>query len=160
MKCASFTRFCLCVVLSPLFGPWRPKAPALSYGSSMNSNMNSNRQSKVLFWNIRGINSQEKWDAIADKIKESACHVLCLQETKRETFDAFYIKKFCPRSLDKFAFSPSIGASGGLLTVWNSSLFDGTVVQANSYAITIKLICRFVNTCMHISNKYGPSNPA
>ena len=156
MKCASFTRFCLCVVLSPLFGPWRPKAPALSYGLPMNNN----RQSKVLFRNIRGINSQEKWDAIADKIKESACHVLCLQETKREAFDAFYIKKFCPRSLDKFAFSPSIGASRGLLIVWNSSLFDGTVVQANSYPITIKLICRFDNKCMHISNINGPSNLA
>jgi exonuclease III len=122
--------------------------------------MNNNRQTKILFWNIRGINSQEKWDAIGDKIKESACHMLCLQETKREAFDAFYIKKLCPITLDKFAFSSSIGASGGLLIVWNSSLFDGTVIQANSYAITIKLICRFDKKSMHITNVYDPSNPA
>jgi hypothetical protein len=81
-------------------------------------------------------------------------------ETKREAFDSYYIKKFYPRSLDKFAFSPSIGAFGGLLTVSNSSLFDGTIVQANSYAITIKLICRFDKKCMHITNVYGPSNLA
>ena len=89
---------------------------------------NNNGFSKILFWNVRGINSQEKWDAIKDKINESACQVLCLQETKRETFDSFYIKKFCPRNLDQFAYFPFVGASGGLLTMRNSSLFDGTIV--------------------------------
>jgi hypothetical protein len=57
-----------------------------------------------------------------------------------------------------FAFSPSIGASGGLLTAWNTSLFDGSVVQANSYAITMKLLCRLDNKCIHVTNIYGPSS--
>lgn len=118
---------------------------------------NNNRSNKILFWNIRGINSQEKWDAIRDKITESACQVVCIQETKRENFDNFYIRKFCPRTLDQFAFFPSVGASGGLLTVWNGSVFDGTVVQANSYTVTIKLVCRFDNKVMHVSNIYGPA---
>lgn len=122
--------------------------------------MDSNRNIKVLFCNIRGINSQAKWDAIRDKISESACQVVCLQETKRETFDSFYIKKFCPRTLDTFAFFPSSGASSGLLTIWNSSLFDATVTQANSYAITVKLHCRLSNKDFHISNIYSPSNPS
>jgi exonuclease III len=89
----------------------------------MDSNNNNNRSGKIVFWNVRGINSQDKWDAIRDRITKSACQVLCLQETKRESFDIFYIKKFCPRSLDQFAFFPSIGASGGLLIVWNCSIF-------------------------------------
>jgi len=54
--------------------------------------MNNNRYTKILFWNIRGINSQEKWDAIRDKINESACQDLCLQESKREHFDHFYLR--------------------------------------------------------------------
>jgi mRNA deadenylase 3'-5' endonuclease subunit Ccr4 len=60
----------------------------------MDSNSSNNRSNKVLFWNIRGINSQEKWDAIGEKINENDCHVLCLQETKRESFDNFYIRNF------------------------------------------------------------------
>jgi hypothetical protein len=67
--------------------------------------MDNNRHTKILFWNIRGINPQEKWDVIRDKITESACQILYLQEIKRENFDMFYIKKFCPRNLDRFAFS-------------------------------------------------------
>ena len=90
--------------------------------------VDNNKFKKILIWNIKGINSQEKWDAIRDKINEIACQIIYLQETKRESFDTFYIKIFCPRSFDKFVFSPSIGASGRFLTAWNSSIYDGIVV--------------------------------
>lgn len=120
--------------------------------------MDNNRHTKILFWNIKGINSQEKRDAIRDKITESACQVLCLQETKRENFDLFYIKKFYPRNLDRFAFFPSIRASGGLLTVWNSNYFDGTIIQANSYAITVKMLSKLDSRSFHVSNIYDPSH--
>jgi exonuclease III len=124
----------------------------------MDSNNNNNRSCKILFWNVRGINSQDKWDAIRDKITESAYQVLCLQETKRESFDIFYIKKFCPRSPDQFAFFPSIGASSGLLAVWNSSIFEGSVDQSKSYAITVKLCCRMDNKEFFVTNIYGPAS--
>jgi exonuclease III len=119
---------------------------------------NHNICSKILFWNVRGIHSQEKWDALREKINESACQVICIQETKRESFDNFYLKKFCPRYLDKFAFSPSARVSGGLLTVWNSNFFNGSVIHSNSYAITVKLTCRLDNKHFHITNIYGPAN--
>lgn len=113
---------------------------------------------QFFFWNIRGINSQDKWNAVREKINESVCQVICIQETKRETFDNFYFRKFCPRALHRFAYSPSIGASSGLLTIWNSSLFDGSVVQSNSYAITVKLFCELDNSAIHVSNNYGPAH--
>ena len=40
-------------------------------------------QWNVLFWNIRGINATDKWDDVKQKIEESACAIVCLQETKR-----------------------------------------------------------------------------
>ena len=66
---------------------------------------------------VRDINSNKKWDSIRDKITESNCDILCLQETKREIFDLQLIKKFCPSSFDSFEFLPSVGTSGGILTV-------------------------------------------
>lgn len=100
--------------------------------------MSNNRNWFFLSWNVRGINSQVKWDNIRAKIDESSCHILCLQETKRESFDMQYLKKFCPRHLNQFAFAPSNGASGGLLTVWNGNQFRGEVMLINSFSITIK----------------------
>jgi len=72
----------------------------------------------------------------------------------------FYIKKFCPRNLDRLPFFPSIGASGSLLTVWNNNYFDGTTIQANSYAITVKMLSKLDNRSFHVSNIYGPSHSA
>jgi exonuclease III len=77
--------------------------------------MNFSRQNRIweiLSWNIRGINSESKWDVVRSKVYEAKCDVLCLQETKREFFDLQYIKKFCRRNLDHFVFLPSLGLSG------------------------------------------------
>ena len=54
---------------------------------------NTNRSWNILNWNIRGINSEDKWLALRQKIDESDCNILSLQETKREIFDAAYLKK-------------------------------------------------------------------
>jgi len=75
---------------------------------------------KILCWNVRGINSVSKWDSVRDKIVESGCDIVCLQETKRESFDLHYIKNFCPPAFDTFEFLPSVGASGGIITIWKS----------------------------------------
>ena len=97
---------------------------------------------KILNWNIRGSNSHEKHLAIFNKIEESGCSILCLQETKREHFDLPYIRKFCPKRFTKFAFLPSIGASGGLLVVWNDSLLEGEVVFENEFSISVHFTCK------------------
>ena len=69
---------------------------------------------KVLCWNIRGLNAEDKQLALYNKIVESGCAVACVQETKKEDFDRHFIKKCCPRQFDSFAFAPSVGASGGI----------------------------------------------
>src|SRR4051812_5171154 len=88
----------------------------------------------IVCWNIRGMNSENKLLAIRNCIDTSGCDILCLQETKRQDFDLAYIKTFCPIRLDKFSFVPSRGASGGLITIWNSSMFSGTQITPNFYS--------------------------
>ena len=60
--------------------------------------MDYNRQWKIMNWNIRGINSEQKWIVLSSKIEESGCDIICLQETKRENFDMKYLRKFCPKN--------------------------------------------------------------
>lgn len=120
---------------------------------------NHKRAINILVWNIHGINSQAKWDALRDKISESAPSIVCLQETKRETFDFSYIKKFCPRYLNHFEFSASSGASGGLLVIWNASLFSGTLVMANRFSVTMKFVSCISNQFFYLTSIYGPANP-
>ena len=71
-------------------------------------------------WNVRGINSSDKWLAISNKIDEAQCSVICLQETKREVFDSSYLRKFCPKRINKFDYLPSMGASG--VCLWHGMI--------------------------------------
>jgi exonuclease III len=94
--------------------------------------MDHNRKWLFLAWNVRGINSQAKWNAIRHKISDNNCSIVYLQETKRAFFYSNYLKNFYPRHLSNFEFSPSVGALGGLITIWNDNLFNGELVFTNS----------------------------
>ena len=110
----------------------------------------------ILCWNIRGINSSDKWDAIRNKIEESNCSVICLQETKRENFDISFIRNFAPRRFDCFDFIPSVGASGGLLVLWASSFFTGVVFEKLQFSITVDFSSMHSVECWRLTNIYGP----
>ena len=105
---------------------------------------------------MRVLNSDKKWDSIRDKITESNCDIICLQETKKSDFDLCFIKKFCPPRFDKFEFLPSIGASGGVITIWKSHLFQGTLAFRNEYGISVNFTCQLSGLEWILTNIYGP----
>jgi exonuclease III len=72
---------------------------------------------------VRGLNGDNRQREVRSKIDESDCDIICLQETKCEDFDWRLIKKFYPGKFDRFAFSPSFGASGGIIVLWKSTIF-------------------------------------
>ena len=116
-----------------------------------------NRAWYIVDWNLRGINSQRRWDEIRAKADESNCHIMCFQETKREHFDHACIRNFCPRRINQFAYSPSIGNSGGIITLWNGNMFDGTVIQSSKFQLTVQLICKMSARIIYITNVYAPT---
>lgn len=89
------------------------------------------RNWNVLCWNVTGLNSNARQRAVRQKMDESQCAIACFQETKCTSFDIRTIRKKNPRRFDCFAFSPSVGASGGILVVWNSSVFVGSLLEVH-----------------------------
>ena len=98
---------------------------------------NTTRKWRVLCWNVRGLNSEKRQIAVRSKIEESQCSVICLQETKCDFIDHRFLRKFCPKRFDNFAYAPSVGASGGILILWSSAVFVGTVVEIQSFGVTV-----------------------
>jgi len=91
-------------------------------------------------------------------VKLKRVHVrLCACRKPSVRILTLFLKKFRPRYLDNFSFSPSVGASGGVITILNSSVLDGTTIQSNAYAITVKFHNRLDNKDFHLTNIYGPS---
>jgi len=116
----------------------------------------SSKAWNVLCWNIRGINADEKWTSLRNKIIECKCDIVTIQETKRESFDSTYIRKFCPNNFDSFCFLPSLGASGGILVVWKSSTFTGNMVFQNRFSISVEFISTHNNDRWVLTSIYAP----
>src|SRR4051812_14225156 len=114
----------------------------------------------ILNWNIRGSNSQDKWLVVANKIPEENYSIVCLQETKRESFDPAYIKNFCPRNFNKCEYVPSVGASGGLLVAWNDRIFQGECIFKNRFSLSIRLSSLQNDHAWILTNIYGPCETA
>lgn len=110
--------------------------------------MANKRHWKILNWNVRGLNSDSKWNSIRDKILESRSEIICLQETKKVTFDICFIKNICPVDFDTFEIVPSVGASGGILIAWKSAAFWGVRM------FDIGLLCQ-LNLLQNWTMKHG-----
>jgi hypothetical protein len=123
----------------------------------MNNNLSGpNRMWHILCWNVRGINSSDKWTHIRNKIKESNSSIVCLQETRRADFDVSFIKNFAPKRFDKFAYVPSDGASGGLIVLWVGNAFVGQVMLEESFGIAISFTSVLSSENFMLVNVYGP----
>ena len=116
----------------------------------------TNRSWNLMSWNVRGLNSKEKWSEIRDKIIEANCDIICLQETKKEDFNLAFIRNFCPADFDKFEFLPSIGASGGIIIIWKGRLFNGEFIFSNQFAISVEISSRLSDDHWIVTSVYGP----
>ena len=114
------------------------------------------RNWNVLCWNVRGLNSDKKLLALSNAISVSGCAIVCLQETKKPLVDLAFIKSCCPKRFDKFAFVPSRGASGGILIIWNNSVFSGDVVISNDFVLGVKFSSTISAQSWSLYNVYGP----
>lgn len=117
----------------------------------------SHRDWIILCWNVCGVNAEKKWNAIRDRIMDSNCDIVCLQETKRQHFDDMFVRNICPLSFDKYVYLPSQGASGGIIVLWKSVFFLGNLVFQNSYAMSVEFISLHDNAHWILTNINAPA---
>lgn len=65
-------------------------------------------------------------------------------------------RKFAPRRFDKFDQIPSVGASGGILVIWNSASFPGCTTNKLQFGLTIALTCQHTAETWKLTIVYGP----
>nr|XP_020149932.1 uncharacterized protein LOC109735140 [Aegilops tauschii subsp. strangulata] len=131
-----------------------PPAPFILIDEAEPENQADPMEVALIWW--MGLNSENRQSAVRQKIDESHCAIACLQETKCTSFDSRAIKSFCPKRFDSFAFSPSLGTSAGILVVWNSSVFDGTLLEVQQFVVVIEFVSRQNNERWTLLTVYGP----
>jgi exonuclease III len=74
-----------------------------------------------LVWNVRGLNSPTRCDAIYQLVLLSGASVVCFQETKLQVVSRSVVDRCLGRDFDDFFFLPANGTRGGILLAWKSS---------------------------------------
>ncbi|KAK2427386.1 hypothetical protein QL285_025969 [Trifolium repens] len=76
---------------------------------------------KIVSWNVRGLGRLDKRKEVGKLVREKNPFIVCLQETKLQVCDDFICTSVWGSSPLGYSFRPSVGASGGLLTLWDTT---------------------------------------
>jgi len=114
---------------------------------------------KVISYNVRGLGGGEKRVEVRRFVQENNPFVLCIQESKLSIVDEFLVKSIWGISPCGFSFQPSVGASGGLLTVWDSSLIDVWSSMSFAHVLIITGRVILIGETIVIINVYAPCEP-
>jgi exonuclease III len=111
---------------------------------------------KIISWNIRGLGRLDKRKEVRKLVGEKNPLIVCLQETKLQVCNDFLCSSLWGTTSFGFSFRPSSGASGGLLTMWDTSEVEVWSYISRDYV----LWChgRFVRTGEEflVANVYAP----
>lgn len=109
-------------------------------------------------WNVRGANGISSQYLIRMLVNRQKPAIVCLQETKCSLWTEKNLKSFGMPSPFGWHQSPSVGQSGGLLTLWNKSVFS--LSPSSSYAnwSSVRGTCTLDNRELLILNCYAPQS--
>ncbi|GAU39714.1 hypothetical protein TSUD_275090 [Trifolium subterraneum] len=114
---------------------------------------------KIVSWNVRGLGGLGKRQEVRKLVENHNPSLLCIQETKLQLVDPVVCSSLWGNSSFAFSYRPSIGASGGLLTLWDSSEVD--VWASESHDFVLWCHGRFLKSGeeFSVANVYVPCDP-
>jgi exonuclease III len=98
----------------------------------------------------------EKRKEVKELVREKRPLVLCIQETKLQFIDDFLCTSFWGPTNHDFSFSLSVGASGGMVTIWDTSEVEVWLTVRGEHFLMIH--GKFINSNedFYIFNVYAP----
>lgn len=108
--------------------------------------------------NIRGVRDEAKSRWVRKLILTHKINFLCLQETQMEDGSKIRCGSFWNSVDYESEYVDSVGRSGGMLCIWNNSLFSKLSVIKNRYFLVIKGTIKGSNQLVNVVNVYGPRN--
>jgi len=79
---------------------------------------------KILSYNVRGLGGLDKRKEVRRLVSEKSPFVLCIQESKMCVVNDFFATTVWGNSLCGYSFQASLGASGSLLTIWDTNVVE------------------------------------
>ena len=111
---------------------------------------------KLASFNVRGLGGGEKRAEVRRFVFEKHPFVLCIHESKWNVVNDVMIKSIWGDGLCAYFYQPSMGASGGLVTVWDSSRIDVLFTMSFGHVLIIKGKIIMTGEEFIIFNVYAP----
>jgi len=96
--------------------------------------------SKILVWNVRGLNSSARQDSVRMLVQSIRADIVCLQETKMEGISQWFVLSTLGPDFCHFVFVPSVGASGGILVAWKQALGTAGNFRVDNHCVSIQFL--------------------
>lgn len=94
--------------------------------------------SKILFWNVWGLNCKARRDAVRDMIASTRPEVVCLQETKKEAISRRMVMTTLGGDFDEFLVLPASGTRGGILLAWKRNTCKALSTRVDAFSISVQ----------------------
>ncbi|KAK3229325.1 hypothetical protein Dsin_001206 [Dipteronia sinensis] len=91
----------------------------------------------AMSWNVRGLGKEVKKRKVRSVVLSQKPMVLFIQESKLNVFDRNIIRSIGGYLLSRGVGVEAIGSAGGLITLWNESLFTPTDCILNRWCIVL-----------------------
>ena len=119
----------------------------------MNDN---NKTPHIMSWNVRGLNSLAKREAVREVVAAHRTAILCLQETKIEAWSRPLVKDVGGARLTDCVVLPASGTRGGPAIFWDNSVVDVQSHAIGLFSITARVTLRSTTTTFWLTTVYGP----
>ncbi|CAK8544879.1 unnamed protein product [Lathyrus sativus] len=106
-------------------------------------------------YNIRGGGTSTKRRRIRETINKGKTDICFIQETKRQNMTEEFVKSFWGVDRCEWSATPSIGQSGGLITIWRLDMMKHVSSLCGKGFLGINMVWKELNC--HLTNVY--SNP-
>jgi exonuclease III len=94
--------------------------------------------SKLLIWNVRGLNNKSRRDSVRSLIDSVKPEVVCLQETKKENISMWTVMSTLGADFDEFVFLPADGSRGGILVAWKGNVCKAIASRVDVFSVSVQ----------------------
>ncbi|GJU13564.1 RNA-directed DNA polymerase, eukaryota [Tanacetum coccineum] len=111
---------------------------------------------EFLSLNVQGLGNKPKKGWIEELCHKHRVNFVSIQETKMESIDLFSINALWGNWNFDFAFSPSVGSSGGIVCVWDQSKFIKEHISKTDYFVALMGSWSPTSTKLLVISIYAP----
>ena len=112
---------------------------------------------KIISWNVRGLNEQDKRLRVRNLIRRWGLDVVCFQETKMGLINRAVSRSLWGGQHVDWSYLGSCGAFGGVLVMWDTRVVNKMEEAVGRFSVSCKFTSVLDQFIWAFTGVYGPN---